>query len=128
MRWQLASMCAQLDQGLFLFFGFGLEGPSIARHIAGTDGHLTLPPDNDNPLVQLSPPIASSSLYKIAHSEFGDGAEPNATVFVRHLRNRTGALSPRNRTGALRQFVSKAGSATSRVGLFGWHRRRQPIR
>jgi hypothetical protein len=43
-------MCAQLDQGLFLFFGFGLESPSIARHMAGTDGHLTLPPDNDNPL------------------------------------------------------------------------------
>ena len=29
-------------------------------------------------------------------------------MFVRHLRNRTEALSPRNRTGALRQFVSKA--------------------
>lgn len=56
-------------------------------------------------------PYGSRSLYKIAHSELGDGAEPNATVFVRHLRNRTGALSPRYKNGALRQFVSKAGSA-----------------
>ena len=106
-----------VSRGLFLFFGFGLQGPSIARHIAGTDGHLKLPPDKDNPLVQLSPPIASRSLYKIAHSEFGDGAEPNAAVFVRHLRNRTGALSPRNKNGALRQFVSKAGSATPELAF-----------
>ena len=38
-------------------------------------------------------------------------------MFVRHLRNRTGALSPRNRTGALRQFVSKAGSATPELAF-----------
>jgi len=45
------------------------------------------------------------------------GAEPNATVFVGHLRNRTGALSPRSRNGALRQFVSKAGLATPELAL-----------
>lgn len=36
-------------------FGFGLEGPSIARHIAGTDGHLTLPPDNEAPILGSKP-------------------------------------------------------------------------
>jgi hypothetical protein len=50
----------------------------------------------------------SGSLYKIAHSELDDGAEPHASLFVSLSRNRTGALSPNNRNGALRQFVSKA--------------------
>jgi hypothetical protein len=43
--------------------------------------------------------------------------EPNATVFVSLLRNRTGALSPSNRNGALRQFVSRAGSATPELAF-----------
>jgi hypothetical protein len=42
----------------------------------------------------------------------GDVRNPMHPCFVSLLRNRTGALSPRNRNGALRQFVSKAFSAT----------------
>jgi len=66
--------------------------------------------------VTLPKPMTSGAKLEILW-EFGDGAEPNATVFVRHLRNRTGALSPRNRNGALRQFVSKAGSATPELAF-----------
>jgi hypothetical protein len=59
----------------------------------------------------------SGSLYKIAHSELDDGAEPHASLFVSLSRNRTGALSPNNRNGALRQFVSKACSATPELAF-----------
>jgi hypothetical protein len=38
-------------------------------------------------------------------------------VFVSLLRNRTGALSPRNKNGALRQFVTKAFSATPELAF-----------
>jgi hypothetical protein len=46
-----------------------------------------------------------------------DGAEPHASAFVNSSRNRTGALSPNNRNGALRQFVSKAGLATPELAF-----------
>ncbi len=59
----------------------------------------------------------SGSVYKIAHSELDDGAEPHASLFVSLSRNRTGALSPNNRNGALRQFVSKACSATPELAF-----------
>jgi hypothetical protein len=59
----------------------------------------------------------SGSLYKIAHSELDDGAEPHASLFVSLSRNRTGALSPNSRNGALRQFVSKACSATPELAF-----------
>src|SRR3979411_1184738 len=39
-------------------------------------------------------------------------AEPHVSGCVSLSRNRTGALSPNSRNGALRQFVSKACSAT----------------
>ena len=38
-------------------------------------------------------------------------------MFVSLSRNRTGALSPNNRNGALRQFVSKACSATPELAF-----------
>jgi hypothetical protein len=38
-------------------------------------------------------------------------------VFVSLSRNRTGALSPRNKNGALRQFVTKAFSATPELAF-----------
>jgi|SRR6266478_6676755 hypothetical protein len=63
-------------------------------------------------LLTTTPP-----LYKIAHSELDGGAEPDAFVFVSLSRNRTGALSPNNRNGALRQFVSKACSATPELAF-----------
>jgi hypothetical protein len=46
-----------------------------------------------------------------------DGAEPQGPVFVSLSRNRTGALSPRNKNGALRQFVTKAFSATPELAF-----------
>ena len=48
-----------------------------------------------------------------------DGAEPQGPVFVSLSRNRTGALSPRNKNGALRQFVTKAFSAPELAFLAG---------
>src|SRR3954454_11042892 len=53
--------------------------------------------------------------------------EPNATVFVGHLRNRTGEHSLQGTETEHSGSSSKGRLGYSRVGLFGWHRRRQSV-